>query len=151
MLITCRLRSYYSRSKKMNRHWSVFYSSRYRSEDEDNFYQLRRSKLSKRRILLRNDRSILLDKKNHSTERIERLNSFDLDISQFNSLSCSHSSQSENQFIVTIHKERLNFFEAKQTNLLSQSKFPSHQISVTDFYQDVNRNFNQLLSLWFWR
>ncbi len=70
----------------MNRHWSV--STHLVTDQETEITQLRRSRLSKRRISLRNDRSILLNKKNHSIERIERLNSFDLDINQSISLSC---------------------------------------------------------------
>ncbi len=58
----------------MNRHWSV--SNHLVTDQKTKIFQLRRSRLSKRRILLRNDRSILLDKENHSIERIERLNPF---------------------------------------------------------------------------
>ncbi len=109
----------------MNRHWSV--STHLVTDQKTKIIQLRRNRLSTRRILLRNDRSILLNKKNHSTERIERSNSFDLDINQFISLL---RSSSENQLIVTIHKRRLNFFEANKlfiffshNQLFSQSNF----------------------------
>ncbi len=78
--------------------------------------------------MLRNDRSTLLDKKDHSTERIERLNPFDLDTSQFISLL---RSPSEKQFIVTIHKGRLNFFRtAPQPEQLRPRKPPLQNCSA---------------------
>ncbi len=108
----------------MNRHWSI--SIHLVTDQKTRIIELRRSRLSKRRILLRNDRSILLNKKNHSTERIERLNFFVL-ISINSTLAISYSSQSENQLIVTIHKERLNFFEV--FHFSSQSIFFSIKFS----------------------
>jgi hypothetical protein len=71
--------------------------------------------------LLRNDRSILLDKKDHSTERIERLNSFDLDISQSISLPCYLQLERK-----TIHRhdsqEAIELFQFSEL-LRSQSNF----------------------------
>jgi hypothetical protein len=46
--------------EEVNRHWSI--STHLVTDQKTKIIQLRRSKLSKRRILLRNDRLILLDK-----------------------------------------------------------------------------------------
>jgi hypothetical protein len=130
----------------MNRHWSV--STHLVTNQKTKIIQLRRSRLSKRRILLRNDRSILLNKKNHSIESIERLNSL---LSWYQSI--------QHSLLRTVVRAKINspsrftksdwtfskFFIFFHNQLFSQSNFSA------DIYQDDNRNFNQFLSLWFWR
>ncbi len=133
----------------MNRHWSV--STHLVTDQKTRIIELRRSRLSKRRILLRNDRSTLLDKKDHSTERIERLNPFDLDISQLISLL---RSPSENQLTVTIHKRRLNFFEANKFALtikLSRWPSPSSISSVGSTYTRKTMSRTRIWRIFFGR
>jgi hypothetical protein len=73
MLTTSRTEIRIISVEEMNRHWSV--STHVVTDQKTKIIQLRKSRLSKRRISLRNDRSTLLNKKTHSTERIERFNS----------------------------------------------------------------------------
>jgi hypothetical protein len=127
----------------MNRHWSI--STHLVTDQKTRIIQLRRSKLSKRRILLRNNRSTLLDKKNHSTERIERFNPFDLDISQFNSLSRTVVRAKENSSS-RFTKDDWTF--SKQTSssfFFSQSTFFSVKFLST--FLSV-KFLNWLLSRW---
>jgi hypothetical protein len=134
----------------MNRHWSI--STHLVTDQKTRIIQLRRSRLSKRRILLRNDRSTLLDKKNHSTERIERLNPF---LSWYQSIQHSLSRtvirakiNSSSRFTKsdwTFSKQTsFSFFIFSHNQLFSQSNF------LADFYQDDKRNINQSLSLRIW-
>ncbi len=104
----------------MNRHWSV--STHLVTDQKTRIIQLRRSRLSKRRILLRIDRSILLDKKNHSTEPIERLNSFYFDQSSYLAVLIS-AVRAKNNSSSRFTKNDWNF--SKQTNFsfFSQSTF----------------------------
>jgi hypothetical protein len=135
--------------EEMNRHWSI--STHLITDQKTKIIQLRRSRLSKRRILLRNDRSILLSKKNHSIERMKRLNSFDLDINQFISLSCYLQLERK-----TIHRhdsqKTIELFRSKQVfHFFFHNQFFFQLSFLADFYQDDKRNINQFLSLWFWR
>jgi hypothetical protein len=112
--------------KEMNRHWLI--STHLITDQKTRIIQLRRSRLSKRRILLRNDRSILLNKKNHSTERIERLNSFDLEINQSISLSCYLQFERK-----TIHRhdsqKTIELFRSKQICFHNQISSSSNLIN----------------------
>jgi hypothetical protein len=134
--------------EEVNRHWSV--STHLVTDQKTRIIQLRRSRLSKRRILLRIDRSILLDKRIIQLNVLNDWTLFTL-ISDNSSRCLAICSSSENQLIVTIHKRRLNFFEANKFfifHFFSHNQFLSQSNFLANLYQDVSRNINQLLSLW---
>ncbi len=123
MLIISRTETHIILVKEMNRHWSIF--THLVTDQKTRIIQLRRNRLSKRRILLRNDRSILLNKKNSSIERIERLNSF---LSWYQSIQHSllrmiikAKINSSSRFTETIEfskQTNVSFFFSSQSNFL---------------------------------
>jgi hypothetical protein len=122
----------------MNRHWSV--STHLVTDQKTRIIQLRRSRLSKRRILLRIDRSILLDKKiiqlNVSNDWIH------FTLISVNSSRC-YAARAKNNSSSRFTKDDWTFSK-QQTFHFSSSNF------LADFYQDVKRNINQFLSFQLW-
>jgi hypothetical protein len=119
----------------MNRHWSV--STHLVTDQKTKIIQLRRSRLSKRRILLRIDRSILLDK------RIIQLNvSNDWTLFTLISVNSSRCYAARAKINSPSQSTRDDWTFSKQTNF---SFFSSQSNFLADFHQDDKRNINQSL------